>query len=213
MKDITKENPEILNKYITYLHAVKNYSSQTIKNYNYNILQFLKFLLEYWNMTNSIRGITISILSNVKESDIMAYLVYLNYFKDSSPKTRKSKIDSLRSFFKYICNTFVENKIENPTSYLPSIQQNLTAAKYLNLENAKKIKNIFNKYNSHFPTRDNLIITLFLNTGMRLSELRNINVDDVNFENKTIRITGKGYKERILFLNTDFLNNIKKYKK
>lgn len=105
MKDITKENPEILNKYITYLHAVKNYSSQTIKNYNYNILQFLKFLLEYWNMTNSIRGITISILSNVKESDIMAYLVYLNYFKDSSPKTRKSKIDSLRSFFKYICNT------------------------------------------------------------------------------------------------------------
>lgn len=211
MKKIMNGNPEILNDYLLYLYSIKNYSRQTILLYNNNIIYFFKFLLKYWDIPISIKDITIFLLINVKENDIIAYMSYLNYFRNNSPKTRKNKIDSLRSFYKYIFDIFPNNIKKNPTLNLPNIQQNFRLPKYLNLENAFRIKNIFNSSNSNFPTRDNLIVTLFLNTGMRLSELVNLNIGDINWEKETIRIMGKGSKERILYLNTNCLKKINEY--
>ena len=189
----TKENPKILNDFLMYLYTIKGYSQNTISTYNFNILHFLKFLLQYWDIPIKTKDVTIFILINVKESDIAAYLVYLNYLKDNSPSTRKNKIESLRSFYKWIFSSFPTNTNmkENPMLSLPSIQQQLRLPKYLNLKDAYKIQNIFNISNSRFYIRDNLIITLFLQTGMRLSELVNININNINFDKKSITIIGK----------------------
>ena len=75
----TKENPKILNDFLMYLYIIKGYSQNTISTYNFNILNFLKFLLQYWDIPIKTKDATIFILINVKQSDIAAYLVYLNY--------------------------------------------------------------------------------------------------------------------------------------
>lgn len=209
----TKENPKILNDFLMYLYTIKGYSQNTISTYNFNILHFLKFLLQYWDIPIKTKDVTIFILINVKESDIAAYLVYLNYLKDNSPSTRKNKIESLRSFYKWIFSSFPTNTNmkENPMLSLPSIQQQLRLPKYLNLKDAYKIQNIFNISNSRFYIRDNLIITLFLQTGMRLSELVNININNINFDKKSITIIGKNNKERIIYLNDLCMKKLKEY--
>lgn len=137
----------------------------------------------------------------------------MNYLKDNSPSTRKNKIESLRSFYKWIFSSFPTNTNmkENPMLSLPSIQQQLRLPKYLNLKDAYKIQNIFNISNSRFYIRDNLIITLFLQTGMRLSELVNININNINFDKKSITIIGKNNKERIVYLNDFCIKRLKEY--
>lgn len=209
----TKENPKILNDFLMYLYIIKGYSQNTISTYNFNILHFLKFLLQYWDIPIKTKDVTIFILINVKESDIAAYLVYLNYLKDNSPSTRKNKIESLRSFYKWIFSSFPTNTNmkENPMLSLPGIQQQIRLPKYLNLKDAYKIQNIFNISNSRFYIRDNLIITLFLQTGMRLSELVNININNINFDKKSITIIGKNNKERIIYLNDLCMKKLKEY--
>ena len=208
----TKENPKILNDFLTYLYAVKGYSSNTISTYNFYILQFLKFILAYWNMPIKTKDVTVFILINVKESDIMAYLTYLNYTRDNSPSTRKNKVDALRTFYKWIFNSYPTISNKN-LIFLPKIQQQFRLPKYLSFDKSCKIQNIFNISNSRFHVRDNLIITLFLHTGMRLSELVNINIRDIDFNKKTINIIGKGDKERIVYLNNYCVKKIKEYLK
>ena len=100
---------------------------------------------------------------------------------------------------------------ENPMLSLPGIQQQIRLPKYLNLKDAYKIQNIFNISNSRFYIRDNLIITLFLQTGMRLSELVNININNINFDKKSITIIGKNNKERIIYLNDLCMKKLKEY--
>lgn len=208
-----KENPKILNDFLMYLYSIKSYSKNTISTYNFNILQFLKFLLQYWNIPIKTNQITIFILINVKESDIVAYLVYLNYTRDNSASTRKNKVDALRSFYKWIFNSFPTNSNKNPILNLPKIQQQTRLPKYLSLDKAYKIQNIFNISNSRFHVRDNLIIALFLHTGMRLSELVNTNICNIDFTNKTINVIGKNNKERTVYLNNFCIKRIKEYLK
>lgn len=208
-----KENPKILNDFLMYLYSIKSYSKNTISTYNFNILQFLKFLLQYWNIPIKTNQITIFILINVKESDIVAYLVYLNYTRDNSASTRKNKVDALRTFYKWIFNSYPTISNKNLILFLPKIQQQFRLPKYLSFDKSCKIQNIFNISNSRFHVRDNLIITLFLHTGMRLSELVNINIRDINFSGKTINIIGKGDKERIVYLNNYCIKKIKEYLK
>ena len=83
--------------------------------------------------------------------------------------------------------------------------------KYLKLEDAKKIQNIFNISNSRYYIRDNTIISLFLASGMRLSELSNIKIKDIDFSKKNVQIIGKGNKERIVFLTDKIIKQLKKY--
>lgn len=208
----TKENPKILNDFLMFLYTVRGYSKNTITTYNFNILHFLKFLLQCWEMPITTKDITIFILINVKEKDIVEYLSYLNYSLNNSPKTRQSKIDAIRSFYKWLFNTFpICSNRKNPVEVLPKVQQNFRLPKYLSLENARKIQNIFNISNSRNHIRDNLIITMFLSTGIRLSELVNININEIDFKNKSLKIIGKGEKERVIFFNDACLCKIKNY--
>lgn len=201
-----KENPILLNSFLKYLNNIKNYSITTIREYRIDLMFFFRFIRKYCNIEIEIKDFNIFTFINIKESDIIAFLVYLNYEKYASAATRKRKLCSIKAFYKWLFTFNPLGDIKNPTINLPFIRNMKRLPKYLNLEKVKKIMNVFNSENSKFPIRNNTIIALFLNSGLRASELININLCDINLSDGYIRIFGKGRKERICHLN----NNIKK---
>lgn len=207
-----KENPKVLNDFLNYLIVFKNYSKGTVEGYNTDLIIFFNFLIKYLNLKIKIKDMSVFILSTIKESDIIAFLVYLNYNRDNSFKTRQRKLSSIKSFYKWLFSHFpIFNSKENPTKNIPHIEITERTPKHLRLNDALKIQHIFNISNSRNPARDNTIITLFLNCGLRLSELTGINLKDIDFNNTTLNVIGKGNKERTVYLNKSCLTAIKNY--
>lgn len=206
-----REENQILNDFSNYL-IIKNYSEGTIREYNSDLLIFFNFLIKYLGLEINISDINIFILATVKESDIFAFLIYLNHSKENSSKTRNRKLSAIKTFFKYLYNKYpyFKDKLD-PARNVERAEIVFRLPKYLKLKDAKNLQHIFNASNSRNSIRNNTIITLFLNTGMRLSELVNINIKNIDFNTKTINIIGKGNKERIVYLNKSALNAIKKY--
>ncbi len=207
------KNPKILDKFLTYLANVKSYSLQTIKGYEIDLLLFFRFIKKYCKINISIEEFNIFVLLNIREDEIISFLVYLNYNRNCTACTRARKIASIKCFYKWLFKKYHINELKNPTENLPTIQQINRLPKYLNLEKSKKIINIFNSKNSKFYIRDNTIIILFLNCGLRISELVNINLNDLDLINKTLKVKGKGNKERICYLNNSVVKSLRKYVK
>ena len=206
-----KENPAILNEFLDYLFLIKRYSISTIKEYTYDLMLFFNFLKVYMNTTKRVSQFDIFILSKVREEDILAFLVYLNYSRDDSGVTRKRKLASIKSFFRWLFSNYPIGNIENPAINIQFCQIEERLPKYINLENAKKIMHIYNDNNSRFAIRNNTILSIFLNCGLRVSELSKINLNDLDMEHKSIKIIGKGNKERVVYLNDYVVSQIKKY--
>lgn len=195
------ENPKILNNYLDYLTVVKAFSPTSIETYNMNLLQFFEFIKEYLDINQEIKDFNKFILLQVKESDIIAFMVYCNYSKDNNPYTREKKITAIRGFYDWLLNTFKNDFNINPTSNIGNIKKVVRLPKYLTLEQAKQLQTVFNNKNSKNLTRNNAIICLFLSAGLRVSELISIKIKDIDFEKNTINITGKGNKERLAFFS------------
>ena len=208
----SKESPKILIDFLNYLSAIKGYSLNTINNYYSDLMLYFKFLKEYLKIEVDIKEFNIFILANVKEHIIIAFLVYLNYYRDNTAQTRQRRLSSVRTFYKWLFSNYPPfNTQENPTIHIPNIESVIRLPKYLNLEQAKKIQTIFTKDNSKFPYRNNMIITLFLHTGVRLSELINIDIKDIDFKKNIIRIKGKGNKERTVYIDKILRKKLKQY--
>ena len=206
-----KQNPAILNDYLLYLLNTKNYSLGTIKGYELDLQLFFNFILEYKQINMTLIKITIFILFQIKTEDIYAYLVYLNHEKNNCSSTRQRKLAAIKSFFKWLYLNEPNSNKKNPAIVIPQIELHYRLPKYLTLDQAKQIQVIFNLKNSKYPIRNNAIITLFLSTGIRISELLSININDLDFENNCIRILGKGNKERIVYFSNYCKQQIKKY--
>ena len=201
MKINYERNPKILNEFVKYLQTM-NYSLESIRKYNSNLLMFFEFYKEYSKILTDVTMFNEFILSGVKKADILAYLTYLSQHLDNSPKTRQFKLTCIRSFYKWLFNRnpIFKNKV-NPTKDIPNIERIVRLPKYLNLEQSKKIVKIFTLENCIYPLRNNTILFMFLNTGLRVSELVGLNIKDVNLKDKYIRVIGKGNKERTVYIN------------
>lgn len=207
------DNPTIINDFLNYLLGIKNYSINTIKAYNADLLSFFYFIKEYCEIEVDIKLFNIFILSKVTEADIIAFLVYLNRNHDNNPYTRQRKLSCIRSFYKWLYKKPPYDNKVNPTYNIKNIKKLIRVPKYLDLEQSKKISKIFTLENSMYPERNNTIIYLFLNTGLRLSELVNLNIQDINFNEKYLTIVGKGNKERIVLINESTKKQLLKYLK
>lgn len=206
------KNPTILNEFLYYLLNVLNYSLCTIKAYSHDLTCFFEFIKNYLDIDMDIKEFNIFILLQIKETDIIAFLVYCNFSKNNSPYTRQRKLCAIRRFYKWLFLKYPNMDKENPTKELPNIEKVVRIPRYLNLEQAKRIQEIFTLRNSKFPARNNAIISLFLSTGIRASELININLNDINFNDNTIKINvGKGNKERKVYINSIAKENLLKY--
>lgn len=217
----TDENPYFLNSFLDYIETILNKSPNTIKEYNYDISNFLRFVLLHFNLTDEeefkniiIKDMNIEILKKIKLNDLHAYLAYLTREHHSKAATRARKVASLKTFFNYL--TTKANILEiNPAQNLESPKLDKRVPKYLSLDDSKRLLNsVANKDpKSRNKLRDYAIITLFLNCGMRLSELVNINIKDINFSDEKLNVIGKGNKERTIYLNKACMSAITEYLK
>ncbi len=169
-------------QFLDYIENQKRYSSNTIKNYEIDIMDFFNYL-------------------NKKQVDyktidydfIKGYLVVL-YNKSLSRNSIARKISSLRSFYKYLYNN--EVVLSNPFKYVITPKKEKRLPKYLGVEELEILFNTPLKTTS-LGQRDSLILEVLYASGIRVSELVNVKISDINFEKKEIRILGKGKKERI----------------
>lgn len=188
--------PKILKEYIKYIEQVKNYSRSTIVSYIHDILLFFNYIQKY----KDIKQINIFTLMQIKKQDAISFIIYLNYNRDNRPSTRKRRINAIRSLYRFLIYKYPTYDIKMPINAY-WIEQIERLPKYLTLDEVKHIKNIFTIQNSRNHRRDNLIIETFLITGIRRTELSNINIQDINFEEKYIKIIAKGNIERKVFIN------------
>ena len=209
---MNSEKPSILKKFLKYLINTRNYSKNTVISYEFDLIIFFKYICEYLFPEIEMKNINVFILSQIEEKDIFSFLIYLNSKRENSAETRNRKLAALKTFFRYLYTRYSSLKDKlNPINNIEKAEEMIRLPKYLKLEEAKRIQSIFNEYNSKNYIRNNTIIILFLQTGMRLSELKNIKVKDIDFENKTIKITCKGNKEKIVYLNAVAIDSIRKY--
>ena len=206
-----KENPIILRKFLKTLR-IQNYSVGTIEGYELDLLIFFDFLIKYLHLEIKIRDINVFILAGIRKSDIIAFLTYLGNNRENNFNTRKRKIASIKTFYNWLFSNYkIFNNKQNIAEAFTYIERTRRLPKYLSLQNAKKIQYIFNISNSKYYLRNNTIISLFLSTGLRISELANIKLKNINFNNKTINIIQKGNKERIVYLNNNIVEKLKEY--
>ena len=210
-------NPDFLNSFLDYNVTILNKSPNSIKEYNYDLINFLKYLKIHFKLTEekdwtkiTINDISIETIKKIKLEDIHSYISYMATELKSTPATRARKISTIRIFFNYLCNKakLIEN---NPAQNLETPKLGKRIPKYLTLDESKKLLEVTNDNEARNNERDYAIITLFLNCGMRLSELVNINIPDINFSDCKLNVVGKGNKERTIYLNNACMNAINGY--
>ena len=212
-----ENNPDYLNSFLDYTVTILNKSPNTIKEYNYDLATFLKFIKVRFKMTDeedfskiTIKDIPLSTIKQIKLDDIHAFLSYLTNTYHSKAATRARKASSIRVFFNYLSQK--ANLIEfNPAQNLETPKLDKRLPKYLSLEDSKRLLNVAGSDDNRNNKRDYAIITLFLNCGMRLSELVGINIKDINFSECQMTVIGKGNKERTIYLNKACMTAINNY--
>ncbi len=204
MKTNSKSNPEFLNDYLVHIRIVKGLAQRTIDEYCIDIKLFLKFILYIKEDTDcqdiekiDISSMTVDDLKSVSISDIYNFIFYLSDERNNNDCARYRKISAIKSFFNYLCNQ-VSLISRNPMANLDVPSPKRALPKHLTLNESIKLLDTADTKDSK---RDYCIITLFLNCGMRLSELVGLNIPDIDFEDYHLRVLGKGGKERIIYLN------------
>ena len=209
-------NPEYLNSFLDYSITILNKSPNTIKEYNYDLAMFLKFIMVHFNLTSSkdfkdinISNLSLDVIKKIELNDIHAFLAYLTTTYHSKAATRARKVSSIRVFFNYLSQK--ANLIEkNPAQNLETPKIEKRMPKYLTLDDSKKLLTVTSDEERN-KERDYAIITLFLNCGLRLSELVGININDISFDDAKMTVIGKGNKERTIYLNKACLQAVNSY--
>lgn len=188
---------EFLKEYLTILRFEKNLSDNTINSYQNDIKNFLSFC----NTSN------ITDLNNIKASDIAKYFEQQRLQgKDSSTSARY--MSSIKGFFGYLQdNNYIEI---NPTDKLLSVKKSRKLPAVLSFEEIEKILGAPN-INDLASLRDKAILELFYSSGLRVSELINLKINDLFFNDEVIRVLGKGSKERIVPVGTSAVKWINEY--
>lgn len=197
--------PDTVIEYLHYLDFVKLRSPRTVNGYYLDLRGFFRYMMVSWSLCSQqmleespekidLTHIDLDQIKKIQKRDILNYLDYVRT-NENGPKARARKLSALRGFFGYLCNQMSLLR-DDPTANISLGTPKKALPKYLSAEESI---DLLNNIQSDFYERDFCILTLFLNCGMRLAELITINLSD--FKDGTIRITGKGGKERLVYLN------------
>ena len=202
-----ENNPDFLNSFLDYSITILNKSPNSIKEYNYDLCMFLKYIMLHFKLTNekdfkniNISKFSVDTLKKITLDDIHSFVSYLAVDLRAKPATRARKISSIRIFFKYLTSK-AHILDENPAQDLETPKLGKRMPKYLTLEESHKLLDTADNEDNRNHERDFAITTLFLNCGMRLSELVGINIPDIEFDECKMTVIGKGNKERTIYLN------------
>ena len=207
-----EEIPNILKKYSNFLLGIRGLSIKTIEKQNTNLVLFFKFLIKYLKLQINLEDIDAEILLEVKKNHVIAFSTYYSFTLNNSSTTIQDKLSTIRVFYDWLLSITPGGYLYiNPTNNILNKEKIDKEAKFLNLDQAKILEEVFTFENSNNPILYNTIISIFLCTGMRVGELINIKIKDVDFNNSTIRIAGKGNKERVAYLSQKCKNRILLY--
>ena len=211
--EILSACPDFIRDFLTYNETIKGKSSKSVEQYYSDLRTFFRYMLLVRGKAQpgipfnkiDISGVDIELVRSVTVSDLYGFMVYCKEELQNNT-TRARKTSTLRLFFKYM--SVQTHRLEsNPADLLeaPKIKQSLP--KYLSLEDSLELLNSVDGENER---RDYCILTIFLNCGLRLSELCGLNLSDISSDG-TMTVTGKGNKERMVYLNDSCKTAIKRY--
>lgn len=207
--------PEIIRDFLGYLQVVKGKSPNTVWEYYLDLRTFFRYLKQKRGLTPSdipfseidIQDIDLDFIRKVTLTEVYEYMNFLTEVRGNKAAARSRKVSSLRTYFKYLTNKVTKLE-KNPIEELETPKQKKSLPKYLTLEQCLEL---LADVNGPYAERDYCILTLFLNCGMRLSELVGLNLTDVQKGSDSLRIVGKGNKERIVYLNDACKDAINRY--
>ncbi len=208
---MTQKENAMLERFFQYMTVVRGRSLHTVDSYRWDLTIFLSWVQmrragvkkpRYEEIEDlSISELDTREMAELTRSDILEFLVWTVTARENGGATRKRKLASLRSFFKYLVN--IERAMESsPAAEIDPPTQPKRLPKYLTEEESiELLKAVLRDEDSRTRERDFCMMTLFLNCGMRLSELVGIDLNDLDPKLESLRVTGKGAKERVIYLN------------
>jgi len=185
------------NKFITYLLSEKRFSEHTIKSYTTDLKQFTSFLSAEFQIIDEINEISFQIIRTWIASLLE---------KGLSPRSVSRKISTLKTYFKFLIRE--GELVENPIMKVVAPKSNKRLPVFIEEDQIASLLNEVQFETGFIGQRNKLIIELFYVTGIRLSELINIKISDVDFNNQSIKVLGKRNKERIIPLSSSMINSL-----
>ena len=222
--DYRSESPRILIDFLSYHETIKAHSQKTVDEYFLDLRNFFRYLKQLRDRSLqdipfediSIKDIDLAFIKDITLTDIYGYMTYLsrdrvqhhnseNSNKGLSAASRARKLATIRSFFNYLCNKvhLLEN---NPCKDIDSPKLKKSLPRYLTLNESLSLLDAVDGNNRE---RDYCILTLFLNCGLRISELIGLNRNDI--QEDALRVLGKGNKVRIVYLNQACQDALQQY--
>lgn len=212
--EVLQNCPIVIRDFLTYNETIKGKSSRSVEGYYLDLQTFFRYMLTARGMADKntpfeeidISPVDIELIKTVTLSDLYSFLVYCKSERGNNPATRARKTSTLKIFFRYLCEQ--THQLEtNPTLMLDSPKVKQSLPKHLTLEDSLELLNSVDGANQK---RDFCILTLFLNCGLRLAELCSLNVSDIKPDG-TMTVTGKGNKERLVYLNDACMTAVNEY--
>ena len=206
--DEYKTFPPFLRDYASYVAMIKGNSEKTVCEYLLDIRTFFRYMKtkdcdctpeEFERI--SIRDLTLHDAEVITPQNVIDFLMFVGFERENNTTTRMRKLSALRSLFRYLHG---KKRLvsSDPTADIDAPKKNKTLPKYLTIDEARRLlETIRSDKESKTQRRDYAIVTLFLNTGMRLSELVGLNLESLAPDLSTVKVMGKGSKERIIYLN------------
>ncbi len=199
----TQLPPPILRDFLTYHETIQGHSARTADEYFLDLRNFFRYVKLERGMVPratpldeiSIDDLDLALVKSVRLSDVYSYLSYLSRDRAKQASTRARKVATIRSFYKYLVNK-AHLLEENPIQDLDSPKRRQALPRYLTLDESIQLLDSIEGENAE---RDLCIITLFLNCGLRISEMVGLNISDIREDR--LRVLGKGNKERTVYLN------------
>lgn len=206
-----KSLPPLVREFASYKAVIQNASERTISEYLLDLRTFFRFLLardadidvssEDFEKID-ISGVDLEYIKNITTEDIYEFLLYTDGVRGNMAAAKSRKLSSIKGFFKYlhIKRMMLET---NPAINIEAPKKKQALPKFLSMEESLMLlEAVRNDTESKSRVRDYAIITLFLNCGMRVSELVGIDLNDVDRDLRSLTVTGKGNKQRIVYLNS-----------
>lgn len=205
-----REFPPILREYASYKRTIQGCSEKTVSEYLFDLRTFCRYLLlsrqqieptEEKMRETSIAHLETDFFASVTTLEIYEFLYYVDGTRGNENCAKSRKLSAIKMLYKYLTvkKTYFE---QNPAANIESPKTRRALPKHLSVEESMDLlQAVQSDTDSRTRTRDHAILTLFLNCGMRLSELCGISLGDVDAELRSLRVLGKGAKERIIYLN------------
>ena len=201
----------VVREFASFKTVIQGCSQRTVEQYLIDLRTFFRYLLCEGDptvlrdpekfMAVTVESVDLAYLREVSTDQIYDFLLYADSERENQTAAKARKLAAIRALFKFLVNQR-GYLTDNPAANLDSPKRKKSLPKFLSLEEARDLLSaVLNDTESPHRERDFCMITLFLNCGMRVAELVGINLQDIDTSLRSVRVLGKGNKERIIYLN------------